>query len=170
MVDTLTWLLALELFSLASFPLAYRVFSRLPERGWALSKPLGLLLVGLGTWGIGLTHLIVNSRLTVALALAVVLLLSWRAARGRTGEIRAFLKEHASLVLSTELLFVAVFLGVAALRASVSDIAGTEQPMDLMFLNATVTSPYYPPNDPWLAGEAVSYYYMGYLFMGALAL
>ncbi len=170
MLATLTWLLALELFSLASFPLAYRVFSRLPERGWALSKPLGLLLVGVGTWGIGLSHLTVNSRLSVALALAVVLLLSWRAARGRTGEMRAFLRAHLNLVLSTELLFIAAFVGVALLRASVSDIAGTEQPMDLMFLNATVTSPYYPPNDAWLAGEAVSYYYLGYLFMGTLAL
>ncbi len=170
MLATLYWLLALELFSLASFPLAYRVFSRLPERGWALSKPLGLLLVGVGTWGIGLSHLITNSRLSVALALAVVLLLSWRAARGRTGEMRAFLRAHLNLVVSTELLFIAAFLGVAVLRAAVSDITGTEQPMDLMFLNSTVTSPYYPPNDAWLAGEAVSYYYMGYLFMGALTL
>ena len=170
MLATLSWLLALELFALASYPLAYRVFSRLPDRGWALSKPLGLLLVGLGTWGIGLSHVIVNSRLSVALALAIVALLSWRAARGRTAEMRAFLQAHLSLVLSTELLFIAAFVGVAALRAAVSDIAHTEQPMDLMFLNAVVTSPYYPPNDPWLAGAAVSYYYMGYLFMGTLAL
>ena len=170
MLAALSWLLALELFALASYPLAYRVFSRLPDRGWALSKPLGLLLVGLGTWGIGLSHVIVNSRLSVALALGIVLLLSWRAARGRGAEMRAFLRAHLSLVLATELLFIAAFLGVAALRAAVSDIANTEQPMDLMFLNAVVTSPYYPPNDPWLAGEAVSYYYMGYLFMGTLAL
>ena len=148
LVTALYWFLALELFSLAAFPLAYRVFSRLPDRGWALSKPLGLLLVGVGTWGVGLSHLTVNSRLSVTLALAVVALLSWRAARGRGAEMRAFLRAHASVVLSTELLFIAAFLGVAALRASVSDIAGTEQPMDLMFLNATVTSPYYPPNDP----------------------
>ena len=42
--------------------------------------------------------------------------------------------------------------------------------MDFMFLNAVIASPVFPPNDPWLAGEAVSYYYFGYWMIGALTL
>jgi uncharacterized membrane protein len=166
----LFWFLVLELFSLVSFPLAYRAFSRLPDRGWAFSKPLGLLLVGLGTWMIGLTHTIPNSRWTVLLALVIVGVLSWAAVRRHLPEMRAFVREHASVIVAAELLFAAVFLGFTLLRASISDISGTEQPMDLMFLNATVTSPFYPPNDPWLAGQPVSYYYLGYLMIGALTM
>ncbi|MDE2836213.1 MAG: DUF2298 domain-containing protein, partial [Chloroflexota bacterium] len=50
------------------------------------------------------------------------------------------------------------------------DISTTEQPMDLMFLSSTVASPYYPPMDAWFAGEPVSYYYLGYLLIGSVAL
>ena len=166
----LYWLVLLELFSFAVYPLAYRAFSRLPDRGWALSKPLGLLLTAYITWLIGLSHIVNNSRWSVMLALLAVGGLSWLAGRRAIPEMRTFLRRNASVILSAELLFVAVFLGMTLLRASVPDINHTEQPMDLMFLNATVTSPAYPPNDPWLAGEPVSYYYLGYLMVGAVTL
>ena len=166
----LFWLLVLELFSFVSFPIAYRAFSRLPDRGWAFSKPLGLLFIGFGVWLIGLTHTIPNSRWTVLLALALVSALAWTAGRHIIPEMRAFLREHLSVIVATELLFIAAFLGMTLFRASITIIGQTEQPMDFMFLNSTVTSPHYPPNDPWLAGESVSYYYFGYLMIGAVAM
>jgi uncharacterized membrane protein len=55
-----------------------------------------------------------------------------------------------------------------AFRSYNAEIGGTEQPMDLMYLNATLNSEEYPPKDPWLAGEPASYYYFGYLQSGVL--
>src|SRR5690606_23762611 len=55
-----------------------------------------------------------------------------------------------------------------AFRSHNPDIGGTEQPMDFLFLNAAITSPEYPPHDPWLAGDRVSYYYLGYVQSGVL--
>ena len=40
--------------------------------------------------------------------------------------------------------------------------------MDLMFMNGIFASPTYPPQDPWLAGYAISYYYLGYWFLVTL--
>ena len=155
---SLFWLFILEAFSLLAFPIAYRAFTRLPDRGWAFSKPLGLLLAGFATWMVGLSHTIPNSRWSVVLALLLVAGVSWIAARRILPELRAFVRANAGAIGTAELLFVAVFLGMTLLRASITTIGGTEQPMDFMFLNATVASPYYPPNDPWLAGQSVSYY------------
>jgi uncharacterized membrane protein len=166
----LLWLFAIELFSVLSIPIAYRAFSRLPDRGYAFSKPLGLLLVGFGTWIIGLTHTIPNSRWTVLLAILMVGFVSWLAGRQIWPEIKRSIRKHVSVILAVELLFIAVFLGITLLRASITDISHTEQPMDFMFLNATITSPFYPPNDPWLAGEPVSYYYFGHLMIGAVTM
>ena len=168
--SALTWLIVLEAFALAALPLAFRVFARMPDRGYAFAKPLGLLSVGYLTWAIGLTQTLPNSRWTVLLALLLLAGVSWLATRGRLGELRRFLVSSAPGLLAAELLFVAVFAGAVLLRASVPDVSHTEQPMDLMFLNATIASPHYPPTDPWLSGVAVSYYYLGYLMAGAVAM
>ena len=41
--------------------------------------------------------------------------------------------------------------------------------MDFSFLNASVRTFYGPPEDPWLRGEPVSYYYFGHWVAGAVA-
>ena len=166
----LVWLLLLELLGLLAFPLAYRVFSRLPDRGWTLSKPLGLLLLGYGVWMLGLSNTIPNSRWSVLLVLVIVAALAYLASRGHWQQMVEFVRRRPYTVLASEALFLLLFLGWALFRAHVPDISHTEQPMDLALLNATVTSPHYPPNDPWLAGYGVSYYYLGYLMIGVLTM
>ena len=44
------WWLAVELVGIASLPLTALVFARLPDRGWALAKPLGILVLGWLVW------------------------------------------------------------------------------------------------------------------------
>ena len=166
----LLWLLLIELMGLLVFPFTYRLFTGLPDRGWAFSKPLALLLIAYGTWLVGLSHTLDNSRWTVLLVLAVLAGGAWLTGRGHWAEMRAFLRQQVRMVAMTEGLFLAVFIAWVLYRSFVPDIAHTEQPMDLMFLNAVVTSPHYPPADPWLAGEPVSYYYFGYLTVGVLTM
>jgi uncharacterized membrane protein len=66
-----------------------------------------------------------------------------------------------------ELLYGGVLAAAGLYKAFTPAIVHTEQPMDFAFLNAMWQSPYLPPQDPWMAGEPISYYYLGYL---ALAL
>ena len=46
MVDALVWWVVLQVLGLAVLPVSAVLFRALPDRGYALSKPLGLLLVG----------------------------------------------------------------------------------------------------------------------------
>ena len=168
--DAALWFLTLEAFSFAAFPIAFRAFSRMPDRGYAFSKPLGLLSVGFIAGLIGMSHTIPVSNLSVLAALAIVVGISVLAVRLWRLEIWTFLRNNRNVVLLTEGLFVLIFASMTLFRAMVPDIATTEQPMDLMFLSSTVASAYYPPMDAWFAGEQVSYYYLGYLLIGSVAL
>jgi uncharacterized membrane protein len=37
--------------------------------------------------------------------------------------------------------------------------------MEIAFINGTLRSDYFPPQDPWLSGFAISYYYFGYVLL-----
>ena len=81
----------------------------------------------------------------------------------------AFVKKERWSLLTAEALFLLVFAAWALYRAYDPAIAATEQPMDFGFLNASVHTYLGEPEDPWLRGESISYYYFGYWMMGSLA-
>ena len=89
---------------------------------------------------------------------------------GETGArpLIAWLRSHWPLILATELLFALVFVAWAAFRAYNPEIAGTEKPMEFAFINGVLGSRFFPPQDPWLSGYAISYYYFGYIMLGLL--
>ena len=175
MLATLSWWLVLQLFTLAVLPLAWRLFARLPGRGYPLAKALGLLLVAYVLWLGATLHLLPNSLGGAVVARLVVAGTSWWL--GRDGWRRAadgarplvpWLKANRWLVWATELLFLVVLVGWAAFRAYNPDIAGTEKPMEFAFVNGILRSPLFPPQDPWLSGYGISYYYFGYVMLAAL--
>jgi YYY domain-containing protein len=84
--------------------------------------------------------------------------------------LRQWLRQHRNLVLVSEILFLVVFVGWCWVRAHDPVIDHTEEPMDLLFLSAVMTSPAHPPRDPWLSGFAISYYYFGYWLQATLSL
>jgi YYY domain-containing protein len=51
------------------------------------------------------------------------------------------------------------------LRSKVGYANITEQPMDMMYVNAATRASHFPPQDPWLSGHTVAYYYFGYLLV-----
>jgi len=67
-----------------------------------------------------------------------------------------------------DLLFLAAFAIWTVLRSTNPDILYTEKPMELAFVNSILRSPTFPPNDPWLSGYAISYYYFGYILIALL--
>ena len=172
-----SWWLVIQIFALAALPLGWRLFGRLPGRGYPLAKALGLLLVSYVLWMGATIHLLPNTVGGIAVALLIVAVLSiWlgreglRRGDGETGArpLIAWLRSHWPLILATELLFALVFVAWAVFRAYNPEIAGTEKPMEFAFINGVLGSRFFPPQDPWLSGYAISYYYFGYIMLGLL--
>jgi len=171
MLPPLLWYLLLTLLGWLIFPLAFRLFPGLSDRGYALSRTLGLLLWGYLFWlpaSLGLLYNTPGGAVLVLFALALLsLAIGWRALR--SGKLWDWLRGHARPVLTTEVLFALAFVFMTLVRAANPDAVGTEKPMELAFINAILHSPTFPPHDPWLAGYAISYYYFGYVVVAMLA-
>ena len=165
------WWLWMTLAGFAAFPLCLRLLGGLPDKGYTLARALGLLLTTFIFWLLASLGFLDNSAGGIAfswlLLLAASLLLYQRLADG--GDLSDWWRENRTLALAAELIFVILFVGWALFRAHQNDLTGTEKPMELAFFSATQRSPAFPPNDPWMSGYAISYYYMGYVMWSALS-
>lgn len=164
-----TWYLIISITGLAALPIGYRFFSRLPGRGITLARPLGLLLWGFIFWLLASLHVLQNDLGGVLLAFTVLAAFSvWAGKGGRFAEALGWLKQNLRLVLTSEGLFLAAFVGWAIIRGMSPEAAYTEKPMELAFINSILSSPSFPPQDPWLSGYAISYYYFGYVLIAMI--
>jgi YYY domain-containing protein len=169
MTSFLSWYLFITLLGWLTFPLAYRLFPALADRGYALSRAAGLLLWGFLFWWMASLGIVMNDLGGLLLALAILAGLSLWAVLSRRDEVVEFVKQGWKVILTTEVLFLAAFAFMAYVRAANPDILGTEKPMELAFINAILRSPTFPPRDPWLSGWSISYYYFGYVLTAMLA-
>jgi YYY domain-containing protein len=166
------WWLALQGIGLLALPLTMWLFRALPGRGIAWSKALGLLVVGWAAWFAAMLNLTAFNLGAVLIGCAVLAGASWYVSRGgQPGAIKAAVRSGWRAYLVYEILFVLVLWAGVQLRlrgAFGSAIHNTEKPMELMLLQAVLTSPSFPPQDLWLAGYSVNYYYLGYVLIAAL--
>ncbi|MFQ5576408.1 MAG: DUF2298 domain-containing protein, partial [Anaerolineae bacterium] len=163
------WLI-LQLFNLIGLPVAFTLLKNLPDRGYAFARPLGLLLVGYLLWLAGSLGLLRNNLGGALLAMAVVAGGGWLWQRQKGGSLRRWLRQNLAYVASVEALFAVALAGWAVFKAYNPNIetAGGEKWMEIAFINSSLLSPTFPPQDPWLSGFGISYYYFGYVLMAIL--
>ncbi|RLC80681.1 MAG: hypothetical protein DRI81_03925 [Chloroflexi bacterium] len=160
------WYIVAQLFGLAALPLCLRLFRHLPDRGYGVSKPLGLLLTGWFFWLLTTFGWLHNTPGSIVVALVLI------AAVG----IALYLINQPTnqlpwrTVLITEAVFTLTFTAWCLVRAHMPRIqtAGGEKWMEIAFLRAILRSDTFPPHDPWLSGFAISYYYFGYVIVAML--
>jgi YYY domain-containing protein len=167
-LDILMWVVTVEVLGLACLPLLRAFFANRRDSA-LLSRPAGLALVAFLGWALSLSKSVGFERGTLLLALALVALASFlvrRAARkaGQGPEPYWGPEEKRAA-----LYFWAPAAVFVIIRAAVPEVLGAEKFMDLAFLNSLTRSGAMPPNDPWMSGHTINYYYWGYLLAAVLA-
>ena len=155
----LVWYVGLQLFALASTPLAWRLFAWLPDRGYALSKTLGIFLAGWITWwlgsfpaiGFGLPSIVVGW-IAILASSGIIL---WRAGP----RFQADIAPRWKWIVSTEVVLLAGFAGALLLRSGNPDLwlptrVGT-QLQDMAAFTAAAFTPGFPVYDPWLVDGTI---------------
>ena len=175
MGDAIVWWITLQLLGLAAVPIAAVLLRALPDRGYTLSKPLGLMLTGWLAYTVAMLKIAQFDRLLVTICLLVVaafsVFLLLRQGRALLYELRDHFTKGVNVryVVISEVVFALAFIIWAIVRAYNPDIdCCQEKFMDYGFLNAILKSGTFPPNDVWLAGFSINYYYFGYILMAAL--
>jgi YYY domain-containing protein len=175
MIELLAWWVIVQILGWLALPTAMRIFCWLPDKGYAFSKALGVLLVSYFLWIGASTGLLNNDLGGILFAVLLILGISiFFYLRGRNSfipDIRSFVKAKWKLILTVETLFTLALVGWAVLRAFAPykiEPTGGEKFMEIAFQNAILRSEHFPPLDPWLSGFAISYYYFGYVMMAML--
>ncbi|MFQ6101720.1 MAG: DUF2298 domain-containing protein [Anaerolineae bacterium] len=164
------WYLVVQTFGLVALPLCLRLFRHLPDRGYGVSKPVGLLLTGWAFWLMATFGWLHNTAggILVALALLFAAGITLHLTNQPTNQPSSRLPWRT--ILFTEAVFALAFASWCLVRAHMPRIetAGGEKWMEIAFLRAILRSDTFPPHDPWLSGFAISYYYFGYLIVAML--
>ncbi len=161
--DIVIWWLVLEIIGLAALPIASQLARNLKDNGYSISKPLGLLLLTYISWIIsifsGYSYFSILISLVVIGAFSFVICL----VKGKPQVDKRYL-------IKFELLFAVAFVVFALIRAYSPDIYWTdgEKFMDMSFINGILRTAQFPPQDPWMSGTAMYYYYFGYLIVADL--
>ena len=162
MLDIVLWLIAAYAIALAAFPLCYYLLPNLRDRGASIAMPFGLLTVGYASWILSVLRVVPSTQITIILLLIVIAGVSaWIVWRNWRAMVEFIVREWRTLALG-QIVFLGVFAVWIMYRFHDPSINHTEQPMDFMFLNSTARSMLGTPEDPWLRGEGISYYYFGY--------
>lgn len=167
MTDALRWYLATVAIGGAGLLPAAALFPTLHSRGVLYARPLAMVLVAVAAWWIGWSELIDYGVGALVLVVAALWAATAVTAVRRPDLVRAVLNQKRLLLIG-ELVFIAIFAVVALARAQAPNAQATEKPMDLLMLTAVHRAEAFPPPDPWLSGETVSYYHLGHLATDAV--
>jgi YYY domain-containing protein len=163
------WYEFIFLLGLFTYPLARRVLPGLADKGYALSRTLGLVILAYFPWLMGSLG-IPYSRANIGIVFGAILLVgAWQAWVQR--EALAFeWRSNRRAFLIVEGIFLTLFLLDLLIRLGNPDLwhpsKGGERPMDFSYFNAVLKSTTFPPYDPWFAGGYINYYYYGYVLVG----
>ncbi|MQF82771.1 hypothetical protein FIM02_01355 [SAR202 cluster bacterium AD-802-E10_MRT_200m] len=167
-MNILFWILWIELLGLLGFLLTHPLLTKLQDHGYGFSKLLGLSLVSFFIWFLGSINILSFTKLSILLVIGLLVAIAVQINWKDRWNLRSFVRQEFRLLVITECLFLLLLAFWLIFRSLEPMINHTEQLMDFALLNASVNSTSLPPEDPWLRGHEISYYYMGHLMTALL--
>ncbi|MBV9706702.1 MAG: hypothetical protein JO125_04775, partial [Chloroflexi bacterium] len=141
-----------EVLSLLCLPLTVTVFHNLADRGYALSKAVGVAVLAFCVWlPLMYVHSLVFSRLFILSVALLVLALNLVGFTRTWRSIVKVMRVNVPYIVITEAVFLGMVFLLGYLRSYLPDIRSFEMFMDEGFLAAIMRSQHFPPNDMWFS-------------------
>ena len=169
-IDVIKWYLILCGIGLIGFPIVFGFLKDLPGRGFVFARSLGLVLISFLYWLSGSLGLLRNTPGSLFCVVCGTVVLAGISGYRQWSEIKEWFRTAKWYVLASELVFLLAFLLIVTIRLGGPEISGTEKSMEMMFISSILKSGTFPPNDGWLSGYSISYYYFGYIMTALLVM
>ena len=158
-----TWWFTILVIGVVFMPLCSMIFSSFADKGWIFSKTIGIAISGWLVWYLSSVHILKFTRTACIIALGICLalncLLFFFNYRKKVYSFSAFNISHILLV---EGIFMLLFVFWLYLKGfNPYSYGTTEKLMDYAFMVSIDKSEFMPPEDMWLAGQPLNYYYVG---------
>lgn len=168
-VGAIAWYLLISLLGWGAFPILRIATKGLSDRGYGISKIVGMALLAYFSWLAGSIG-VVYSRTTILVILILLLGISAVFYYFQKKEIHDDFHDLRRLFIWIEASSLILFLFFLGIRLGNPDLwhpwKGGEKPMDFSYFNAVMKSTSFPPYDPWFAGGYINYYYYGFVIVG----
>lgn len=137
------WWLILAVIGLITFPLVSSICSKLPDRGYSISKIVGLLIVTYLTWIMPSLHIMKFGLGVIVLSLLILAIISFFLGRKQLKIDRPLLK---SMIIS-ETIFTIAFVCFLVIVSRKPDIYWnySDDYVHYGFFNSVLRSDYFPP-------------------------
>lgn len=162
------WWFLIFLFGIVFLPATSFLFKGFFDRGYALSKIVGIVAVSYLVWLFGSLKALPFASETAWLIVIGLLAGNVFLVKKLNWDLKKKLRSFLRIMIFEELVFLAALVFWSWVRAYQPAIQGLEKFMDFGFVNAILRSKYFPPADMWLAGETINYYYFGHLITAVL--
>ena len=165
----LWWLIIIEFIGFIFLPFTLRLFKRMPDNGYSISKIIGMLVFSYLVWLVVSLRIVPFSFYSVLSVLVFFsslflyfLIKNWKV-------LWNFVREKRRLILINEASFLFIFFVFLLIRMYNPEIYWGEKCMDFSFFNGVLRSSYFPPPEVWFSGYTMNYYYFGFVIFGALS-
>jgi len=170
MVELLQMWALVEVLGLLCLPLTITVFHNLPDRGWAFSKAIGIAVLAFCVWlPLMYVQVLPFSQLFIAIVLLILCTFSIIGFVRVRHALVALVRAHIFYIIVCEAIFLGMVFLLGWIRSYGPNIQNFEMFMDEGFLSAIMRSPHFPPNDMWLSGYPINYYYYAHFTIAMLA-
>ncbi len=168
LLELVYWLVVVQVLSFAALPYVAWICPQLPDRGYGISKVVGVFCFAALTWLCSLAGLAGDNNFLVYASFAAFVFVGFRGYRSgwlSTAALRELMRQYG---YTAEGIFIGLTLFFGVVRFFNPEIFWGEKPMDSTFLNFFVRNQSLPPQDPWASGSPMSYYYLGVYVVAAL--
>ena len=174
-IKSLQWYIFIQLLAVIAFVLTFKSFNNLSDKGYCISKVLGITIPAFICWLImsfnfeafSFSPLISYTGAGIT-ALITIMLVKKTYKREDYQKLKHFFDSEYKFILFIEAIFLGLIIIGAYHRGFSPDILNIHKLQELVYINDLLSCNSLPPDNSWLSGYKTNHYYFGYFILANL--